>query len=368
MKLLNSNSTSLPAQVGSPQLCLLLLPPLQDLLPACHTGDDTATWLRDSMLTLRLQDTAAADVAVSGALVGVARHCACSGVLCAAPFLLPVHRISSTSCLLHTAGFSWQPRSVRPTLWTEPSQARSALEPLLPECLAGSDADGDGEHAGAALGFREVYLAEDRVRRAPPGCRQGGWQVNRSSAWHGTDALAGCWQEQHSCSTQSLDPAPSQTLPLMQPALHRMPPTVWRLHGGPWRRGRARGSLCGARLAACRSRRVRHGGCKATGMLHLLVMQAFLARRCTCIAQPGCSPPHLPCLTWPRDAVCSARWRCLGLVRQPCGGGGSRGGSHRRLAGGAGKGRPLFAQNGGSRHGAGPVWRLGGGGWAGGGG
>ncbi|KAL4421866.1 hypothetical protein ABPG77_003668 [Micractinium sp. CCAP 211/92] len=115
---------------------------MSDLLPACHTGDDTATWLRDSMLTLRLQDTAAADVAVSG--------------------------------------FSWQPRSVRPTLWTEPSQARSALEPLLPECLAGSDADGDGEHAGAALGFREVYLAEDgdaadrlALARRPMAARQG---------------------------------------------------------------------------------------------------------------------------------------------------------------------------------------------------
>lgn len=43
------------------------LPPVQDLLPACYTGEDTAAWLRDSMLTLRLQGTAAADVAVSGA-------------------------------------------------------------------------------------------------------------------------------------------------------------------------------------------------------------------------------------------------------------------------------------------------------------
>ncbi len=35
------------------------------------------------------------------------------------------------------AGLSWQPRYVRPTLWTEPSPARAAVEPLLPDSLAG---------------------------------------------------------------------------------------------------------------------------------------------------------------------------------------------------------------------------------------
>ncbi|KAL4444150.1 hypothetical protein ABPG75_011887 [Micractinium tetrahymenae] len=114
---------------------------MMELLPASYSGEDTAAWLRDSMLTLRLEG-AAADVAVSG--------------------------------------FSWQPRSVRPTLWTEPSPARAAVEPLLPECLAGGDTDGEGERAGSALGFREVYLAGDgdaadrlALARRPMAARQG---------------------------------------------------------------------------------------------------------------------------------------------------------------------------------------------------
>lgn len=49
-----------------------VLPPclpssLQGLLPPrTYTGDDTAAWLRDSLLTLRLEGTAAADVAACG--------------------------------------------------------------------------------------------------------------------------------------------------------------------------------------------------------------------------------------------------------------------------------------------------------------
>lgn len=40
------------------------------------------------------------------------------------------------------------------------------------------------------------------------------------------------------------------------PLCRRTPPTGWRWRGGPWRRGRARGSLCGAASAACPSRQV----------------------------------------------------------------------------------------------------------------
>lgn len=43
-----------------------LLRCLQALPPRCYTGEDTATWLRDELLTLRLEGTAAADVAVAG--------------------------------------------------------------------------------------------------------------------------------------------------------------------------------------------------------------------------------------------------------------------------------------------------------------
>ncbi len=39
---------------------------LQALAPLSYTGNDTVSWLRDSLLTLRLEGTAAADVAVSG--------------------------------------------------------------------------------------------------------------------------------------------------------------------------------------------------------------------------------------------------------------------------------------------------------------
>ena len=39
---------------------------LQALPPRCYTGEDTAAWLRDELLTLRLEGTAAADVAVAG--------------------------------------------------------------------------------------------------------------------------------------------------------------------------------------------------------------------------------------------------------------------------------------------------------------
>lgn len=47
----------------SPPACLAM----QGLPPLTYTGEDTAAWLRDSLLTLRLEGTAAADVAVSGA-------------------------------------------------------------------------------------------------------------------------------------------------------------------------------------------------------------------------------------------------------------------------------------------------------------
>ena len=47
---------------------------------------------------------------------------------------------------------------MRPTLWNDPTQARSAVEPLLPDSLAGGDAEGEGERAASALGFREVFL------------------------------------------------------------------------------------------------------------------------------------------------------------------------------------------------------------------
>ncbi|EFN56807.1 hypothetical protein CHLNCDRAFT_144334 [Chlorella variabilis] len=114
----------------------------QGLPPLTYTGEDTAAWLRDSLLTLRLEGTAAADVAVSG--------------------------------------LSWQPRYVRPTLWTDPSQPRSAVEPLLPDSLAGGDEEGEGQAAAAALGFREVALdmeedSADRLAlaRRPMAARQG---------------------------------------------------------------------------------------------------------------------------------------------------------------------------------------------------
>jgi hypothetical protein len=57
--------------VGAPLLLLLLLL-LQELPPRSYTGADTVAWLRDSLLTLRLEGTAAADVAVSGAQSGAA--------------------------------------------------------------------------------------------------------------------------------------------------------------------------------------------------------------------------------------------------------------------------------------------------------
>lgn len=66
------------------------------------------------------------------------------------------------------AGLSWQPRYVRPTLWTDPSQPRSAVEPLLPDSLAGGDEEGEGQAAAAALGFREVALDMEEVRGTWP--------------------------------------------------------------------------------------------------------------------------------------------------------------------------------------------------------
>lgn len=44
---------------------------LQALPPRCYTGEDTAAWLRDELLTLRLEGSAAADVAVAGALLSL---------------------------------------------------------------------------------------------------------------------------------------------------------------------------------------------------------------------------------------------------------------------------------------------------------
>lgn len=100
----------------------------------------------------------------------------CGGAL--APIRLPLRHAcaeaTSSLCRCHIAGFSWQPRSVRPTLWTEPSPARAVVEPLLPECLAGGDTDDEGEGAGSSLGFREIQLADDGVRRVKASCRQGG--------------------------------------------------------------------------------------------------------------------------------------------------------------------------------------------------
>lgn len=50
---------------------------------------------------------------------------------------------------------------MRPTLWTEPSAPRAAVEPLLPDSLEGGDREGEGPRAGSALGYREVYLADE---------------------------------------------------------------------------------------------------------------------------------------------------------------------------------------------------------------
>ena len=56
---------------------------LQELPPRSYTGADTVAWLRDSLLTLRLEGTAAADVAVSGAQGGGATRCPCVSLLLA---------------------------------------------------------------------------------------------------------------------------------------------------------------------------------------------------------------------------------------------------------------------------------------------
>ena len=59
-------------------LCAAAALLLQELPPRSYTGGDTVAWLRDSMLTLRLEGTAAADVAVSGAhLRGEAARLVC---------------------------------------------------------------------------------------------------------------------------------------------------------------------------------------------------------------------------------------------------------------------------------------------------
>lgn len=117
----------------------------------CYSGQDTVAWLRDSLLTLRLQGTAA-DVAACGEQ----RPNSISALPLHVVFLLTSTPSSPPDA--RAAGLSWQPRYVRPTLWTEPSPARAAVEPLLPDSLAGGDAEGQGARAGSALGFREVYL------------------------------------------------------------------------------------------------------------------------------------------------------------------------------------------------------------------
>ena len=60
------NCRALPAPAGRAQPGAPPPPRLQALPPHCYTGEDTAAWLRDELLTLRLEGTAAADVAVAG--------------------------------------------------------------------------------------------------------------------------------------------------------------------------------------------------------------------------------------------------------------------------------------------------------------
>jgi len=64
---------------------------------------------------------------------------------------------------------------MRPTLWTTPTQARAAVEPLLPECLAGGDDEGQGERSASALGFREVYFSGEDGVRSGAFARGGRW-------------------------------------------------------------------------------------------------------------------------------------------------------------------------------------------------
>lgn len=138
--------------LGSNTCCLW---PLQALPPRCYTGEDTAAWLRDSLLTLRLADgNAAADVAGAGEPPAA---CSSAPSLLRLPLLHPLTHPSTRA----TVGLSWQPRYVRPTLWEEPSPTRTAVEPLLPDSLAGGEIEGEGPRAGSALGFREVFLEGD---------------------------------------------------------------------------------------------------------------------------------------------------------------------------------------------------------------
>jgi hypothetical protein len=152
---------------------------------------------------------------------------------------------------------------VRPTLWTDPSPARSAIEPLLPQCLAGGDDSGEGAEAAAALGFREVALDLSEVGACLP---------KRKIAWFQfpSQLLLNGLAVRHNmcflCSTQQA-PCLNKLLFVCLPACLPAAPvlasfcrtllTDWRWRGGRWRRDRARASLCGAGLAACHSLRVR---------------------------------------------------------------------------------------------------------------
>lgn len=63
------------------------------------------------------------------------------------------------------AGLLWKASLAHPTLWTEPSEPRSVVEPVLPNGLAlegDSNDDSSSGHA-AAVGYREVSPSEEEV-------------------------------------------------------------------------------------------------------------------------------------------------------------------------------------------------------------
>jgi hypothetical protein len=52
------------------------------------------------------------------------------------------------------------------------------VEPLLPDSLAGGEAEGEGQRAGAALGFREVFLEGEGLDAA---VSREGWEIIRTT-------------------------------------------------------------------------------------------------------------------------------------------------------------------------------------------
>lgn len=58
---------------------------LQGLPPRCYTGDDTVRWISHSLLTLRLEGSPAADVAVAGAPPLRNTSACCAAASCAGP-------------------------------------------------------------------------------------------------------------------------------------------------------------------------------------------------------------------------------------------------------------------------------------------